>query len=48
MADSENVGSNKILKNLGLKFIETFEFDEILHNWYKIEREEFESKNPNR
>jgi len=48
MADCENVGSNKILKKVGLKFIETFDFDGISHNWYKIERAEYENKKPNR
>lgn len=44
MADCENVGSNKILKKVGLKFLETFDFEGIKHNWYKIERTEFENK----
>lgn len=43
-ADCENIGSNKILKKVGLKFIETFDLDEIKHNWYKIDRQEFETK----
>ena len=48
MADCENNGSNKILKKVGLRFIETFDLDGIKHNWYKIERHEYESKKPNR
>lgn len=41
MADCDNVGSNKILKKIGFDFIETFDLDEIQHNWYKIERENY-------
>lgn len=37
MADSDNVGSNKILKKIGFDFIETFDLDGTPHNWYKIE-----------
>lgn len=48
MADCENDGSNKILKKVGLNFIETFDLDGIKHNWYKIDRREFENKKPNR
>ncbi|MDP3313781.1 GNAT family N-acetyltransferase [Lutibacter sp.] len=48
MADCENEGSNKILKKVGLKFIKTFDLDGIKHNWYKIDRKEFENKKPNR
>ncbi|MFC3562615.1 GNAT family N-acetyltransferase [Pedobacter jamesrossensis] len=44
IADCENNGSNKILKNLGLKFIEIFELEGIAHNWYKIEKAEFEKQ----
>jgi RimJ/RimL family protein N-acetyltransferase len=38
MADVENQVSNKILKKIGLSFIEKFNLDGIEHNWYKIER----------
>jgi hypothetical protein len=31
MADCENDGSNKILKKIGLNFIETFDLDGIKH-----------------
>src|SRR5690554_549063 len=47
-ADCENIGSNKILKKIGLNFIETFDFDGVKHNWYKIDRTEYENKKPNR
>lgn len=48
MADCENDGSNNVLKKVGLNFIEQFTLDGIEHNWYKIEREEFESIRQNR
>ncbi len=41
MANIENDASNNVLKKVGLKLIETFNFEEIIHNWYKIERTEF-------
>nr|WP_245402681.1 GNAT family N-acetyltransferase [Pontibacter sp. E15-1] len=39
-AHVENIASNKILQKIGMKFIETFECDGVLNNWYKIERPE--------
>lgn len=48
MADSKNDGSNKILKKVGLSFIETFDIDNIEHNWYKITKTEYKNKKPNR
>lgn len=47
-ADSENIGSDKVLKKVGLKFIETFDLDGIKHNWYKIDRNYYEKAKPNR
>jgi len=44
MADCKNVGSNKILKKVGLNLIEIFDLDGIKHNWYKIGKTEYESK----
>jgi len=41
MAESENASSNKVLKKVGLKFIEGFNYNGSKHNWYKIERAEF-------
>jgi len=38
MADVNNAGSNHVLRKIGLRFIETFYDDGILHNWYKTER----------
>ena len=43
-ANSENIASNKILKKVGLRYIETFDLDGIKHNWYKIDKTEFENK----
>jgi [ribosomal protein S5]-alanine N-acetyltransferase len=47
-AHCENEGSNKILKKIGLNFIETFYYQDIKCNWYKIDKQEYESKKPNR
>lgn len=40
IAACENNGSNKILNKIGFKFIETFNFNEVKHNWYKIKKTE--------
>ena len=42
MADCDNTGSNKILANIGLRFIETFDYEGVRHNWYKIDKAEYE------
>ena len=41
MSDCENFASNKILKKVGLRYIETFDLDGVNHNWYKIERSDY-------
>jgi len=48
MADCDNDGSNKILTTVGLNYIERFDLDGIKHNWYKIERSDFEKIKPGR
>ena len=48
MADVENDRSNRILSKVGLKFIETFDLEGIKHNWYKIDKNDYENKNANR
>jgi len=37
-AHRENAASNKILTNLGFKFLETFEYDGAIHNWYELKK----------
>lgn len=44
MADIDNVGSNKILKNVGLRFVESFDDEGVKHNWYKLTSSEYKSK----
>lgn len=44
----ENEGSNKILKKIGLKFIETFYYNDIKCNWYKIDKNVYDNRKPNR
>ena len=41
-AHIENIASNKVLQKAGLKFVETFEFDNDLHHWYKLTRTDWE------
>lgn len=48
MADCENDGSNKILKKIGLNYIEKFILDGVEHNWYKIDKTEYYNKKPKR
>tara|TARA_B100000767_G_scaffold248400_1_gene249272 strand:+ start:541 stop:1077 length:537 start_codon:yes stop_codon:yes gene_type:complete len=40
-ADINHIASNRILKKIGLKFIETFNYDGITHNWYSIRKTEW-------
>lgn len=42
MADIKNEGSNKILKKVGLEFLETFDLDGVEHNWYRLKKIEYE------
>jgi ribosomal-protein-alanine N-acetyltransferase len=35
-ADINHIASNRILQKIGLKFIETFNYDGVTHNWYNI------------
>ena len=46
ITDCDNTGSNRVLTKVGLKFIETFVHQDLKHNWYSIDRKEFESKTP--
>ncbi len=41
-ANMENLVSNKILRRLGMQFIETFYYHEIACNWYKIGMHEYQ------
>lgn len=41
-ANIENIGSNKILQKIGLNFIETFYYEDIKCNWYKINKNDYE------
>lgn len=40
MAHVDNIASNKILKKIGFQYLDTFEYDGALHNWYKMFRVE--------
>jgi len=44
MADCDNHGSNKILRKVGLNFIEKFDLDGIEHNWYRIDRKQYDNR----
>lgn len=44
-AHVDNIGSNKVLKKVGLKFIEKFEYESMPHNWYGITKQEWQEKN---
>lgn len=39
-AHNDNIGSNKILQKIGLKFTNSFMYDGAEHNWYELKREE--------
>jgi len=40
LADCNNEGSNKVLKKIGMKLIDKFDYDGVEHNWYEINRNE--------
>ena len=46
IADCRNEGSNKILKKVGMEFIEIFDLEGIKHTWYKIDKLKYENKKP--
>jgi len=46
-AQIENIPSNKILKKVGLKYTETFEFEGEKCNWYEIEKSDWQEKKLN-
>lgn len=43
-ADVKHIVSNTILKKIGLKFVDTFMFDGVEHNWYNLNREDWNKK----
>jgi RimJ/RimL family protein N-acetyltransferase len=48
MADCENFSSNNVLNKIGLKLIETFDYEGVKHNWYKINRQIWAEVKPKR
>lgn len=47
MVDCDNDRSNKVLNKVGLRFMERFDFEGIEHNWYKIEKADYENRKLN-
>jgi len=43
-ADINHIVSNKILKKVGLKFIDRFHYKNVAHNWYNLTKEQWENK----
>jgi len=41
-ADIDNIGSNKVLRKIGLNFVEEFSFKEERINWYRLNKENYE------
>jgi len=48
ITDIGNRNSKNVLEKVGLKFIETFDYDGVQHNWYKIDKNEWTKRKPNR
>ncbi len=40
-ADIENIGSNKILRKIGLQFVNEFKYDKVKINWYKLNKADY-------
>ncbi len=47
MADSKNSASANVLKKAGLEYIETFMYKGVKHDWYRIKRPQWETKQQN-
>jgi [ribosomal protein S5]-alanine N-acetyltransferase len=43
-ANVDNIGSNTILRKIGMQFVETFYYEAALQNWYKIEKFNWQKK----
>ena len=41
-AHVENIASNRVLQKVGLKFLETFEYEGVPHHWYGISQSEWQ------
>lgn len=37
MADSDNQGSHHVLSKIGFEFLESFDLDGVMHNWYRAD-----------
>lgn len=44
-AEIPNIASNRVLEKCGLSLTNTFEFEEVDHNWYAITATEWEAQN---
>ena len=43
-ASVENIVSNKVLQKIGFKLLETFYYEDIKCNWYRIDKKDYENK----
>ena len=39
----KNLGSNKILQKIGLQFVNEFNYDDTVVNWYQLKKENYEN-----
>lgn len=46
-AELDHFASNKILGNIGLQLTDTFDYEEVKHNWYEINKQEWQSLRAN-
>jgi [ribosomal protein S5]-alanine N-acetyltransferase len=42
-ADIQNLGSNKILRKIGLEFVNEFKYNNTAVNWYQLKKENYEN-----
>ena len=40
-AETGNIASNKVLKKIGLLFMEEFQYEDVLINWYELKNEDY-------
>ena len=41
-AQTDNIASNKVLQKIGLKYIETFPYEDVIINWYALKQTDYE------
>ena len=41
-SEIENIASNKVLQKIGLHYVETFPYEDVMINWYALKQKDYE------